>query len=623
LKIVTLDTDFIFPITRDAAQFGFSTEEMITSNGNARKTGGGGLGNGGVRTDEMAPLIASSSSNESSSSISLSSSSSAQGGMMKKIARTTTALACAATFATIATMSSSSSRTNNNNNNNDYSKYFLNRNPQQKLGAVNGYPTSTYSHPENFDMSLFQKKEGRDLPIFLHIPKSGGTSVESMVGSVGGKLGSCNSADLGGTRPFEIDKAWVVGHAEDFHSPPAMRHLPNSFVTVRNPYARAESEFAWFRARYFSETPLDRGYSEQNCGLFSEWVHHATRWVLNSPLLECYREGEYKDDAMDQCNESIPPTDDEINQCCKEKTAQDMIWKDAFAICTDQLGAVTWHHSHHVPAYVIARHAEYVFPLETCLVSDADEKCMDPRTGKMQDNLVKYLQKRVSKKVEYKAMNVVNRGSKLGHAVKPSVTECWTDGSISDDDINNFKAAYAIDFQKYGYVSKVPELEYDVTPQPGLAEYEKVIHAKKSSTTKKTTTRSSPSSSLATTNRKLLSIADSLSKLFFSEQADTSSSSSSDYSRNMKKSSSSTKKNERERDLKPVHVSDFQPDLGSMEGWPIVENWGTDSEQLEFYPSCPPPDWDSGSAEDAARQILSSSSSSPSSSSHHKHHLHA
>ena len=410
--------------------------------------------------------------------------------------------------------------------------------------GVSGYPTSTYSVPKLFDMNVFQKKEGVDFPIFLHIPKSGGTSVESMVGVVGGKVGSCNSADLGGTRPFDIERAWVVGGAEDFHSPPSERHLKNSFVTVRNPYARAESEFAWFRARYFSDQPLDVGYSDTNCKLFSEWLHTTTQWVLNMPLIECYHKGGYADPAMEQCNNSIKPTENEIYACVDKKTSGGMAHESAHATCSDELGVVTYHHSHHVPAYVIARHAEYVFPLETCLVPDVNQQCTDPRTGKSQNNLVKFLQNRISQMIQYKAMNVVSRGTEIGHAVKPSVTECWTNGKISNQDINNFKAAYAIDFQKYGYSNAVPTPGYDQDTHVSLGE--KKMKKEEVFDSKNLGTSSSPLLRASSTTRKLLK---------------------------------------------------------TNELWPVVEDFGTDSEQLEFYPSCPPPDWDAGTQEEAHNLI--------------------
>ena len=85
-----------------------------------------------------------------------------------------------------------------------------------------------------------------------------------MVGAVGGKLGSCNSEDLGLTRPFEIAPAWVVGKSEDFHSPPATRHFKNSFVPVRNTYARAEAEFEWFKGRNVHEPAMEAGYREES-----------------------------------------------------------------------------------------------------------------------------------------------------------------------------------------------------------------------------------------------------------------------------------------------------------------------------------------------------------------------
>ena len=70
-----------------------------------------------------------------------------------------------------------------------------------------------------------------------------------MVGQAGGKIGSCNSGDTHGKRPFELSEPWVRGGSEDMHTPPAT-YLENGFTTVRNPYTRMESEFLWGVAVY-------------------------------------------------------------------------------------------------------------------------------------------------------------------------------------------------------------------------------------------------------------------------------------------------------------------------------------------------------------------------------------
>ena len=126
------------------------------------------------------------------------------------------------------------------------------------LGSVDGYPTETYSDPSNFDQSIAGKKKGKNFQSFFTFGKSGGTSIE-IYGWRVSKLGSCNSEGIGFDEDrLEIAPAWVVENRKTF-TRRRRRDMKNSFVTVRNPYARAESEFAWFKARYFHRSPLGRG----------------------------------------------------------------------------------------------------------------------------------------------------------------------------------------------------------------------------------------------------------------------------------------------------------------------------------------------------------------------------
>ena len=230
------------------------------------------------------------------------------------------------------------------------------------LGA---YPPETYARDTSkYDLNLQSKTEGEELPIFVHIPKAGGTSVESMVGQAGGKIGSCNSGDTAGKRPFELSEPWVRGGSEDMHTPPAT-YLENGFTTVRNPYTRMESEFLWGVARYTPDKydELAVGYSEDTCREFASFIKDVSNFATGHPLLSCYLENHYSPDGMQECNAQYFPT-----------------------------ASVPLAHSHHVPQYVLARKVKTVFPLETCVQKESGT-CVDVNVessthGKTMPNLL-------------------------------------------------------------------------------------------------------------------------------------------------------------------------------------------------------------------------------------------
>ena len=123
-----------------------------------------------------------------------------------------------------------------------------------------GVHDQVYGKKHLIDNNVLNKREGKGLPIFIHIPKAGGTSVEAMVANVGARIGSCNSRETNGAsneaaRAVRVHPAWDVGKAEDYHSPPKVvkgkTYLENSFTTVRNPFSRAESEYFWYLLRKY------------------------------------------------------------------------------------------------------------------------------------------------------------------------------------------------------------------------------------------------------------------------------------------------------------------------------------------------------------------------------------
>ena len=307
------------------------------------------------------------------------------------------------------------------------------------LGA---YPPETYARDTSkYDLNLQSKTEGEELPIFVHIPKAGGTSVESMVGQAGGKIGSCNSGDTAGKRPFELSEPWVRGGSEDMHTPPAT-YLENGFTTVRNPYTRMESEFLWGVARYTPDKydEMAVGYSEDTCREFASFIKDVSNFATGHPLLSCYLENHYSPDGMQECNAQYFPT-----------------------------ASVPLAHSHHVPQYVLARKVKTVFPLETCVQKESGT-CVDVNVesstyGKTMPNLLAYLQHYFSPKITYYEGNGVGLRKDLK---KPSVKGCWTDGSIDAETLGKFQLGYSPDFRAYGYGLMPPQMDGDTAALGGI-----------------------------------------------------------------------------------------------------------------------------------------------------------
>ena len=325
------------------------------------------------------------------------------------------------------------------------------RRSQKTHVLLGAYPPETYARDTSkYDANLQSKTEGEELPVFVHIPKAGGTSVESMVGQAGGKIGSCNSGDTAGKRPFDLSEPWVRGGSEDMHTPPAT-YLENGFTTVRNPYARMESEFLWGVARYtpdkYDQMPV--GYSEETCREFASFVKDVSNFATGHPLLACYLQDHYSPDGMQKCNEKYFPT-----------------------------ASVPLAHSHHVPQYVLARKVKTVFPLETC-VSRESGTCVDVNVesstyGKTMPNLLAYLQHYFSPKISYYEGNGVGLRKDVQ---KPSVKRCWTDGSIDAETLGKFQLGYSPDFRTYGYDLMPPQMDEDSAALGQINSEHPAVHA--------------------------------------------------------------------------------------------------------------------------------------------------
>jgi hypothetical protein len=382
-----------------------------------------------------------------------------------------------------------------------------------------GVHNQIYGRKHMIDRAILSKREGKELPIFIHIPKTGGTSVEGMVANVGARIGSCNSREVNGgsneaARPYEINQAWVAGGAEDFHSPPKASKLKNSFTTVRNPFTRAESEYFWYllrkfpseyefvqnstenwqtyvnnegKAYYFNEI-LNRATFDEpkpswmSCEKYGVWLKDTSNFVLKNSLLECYRHGQYKDEAIAACDDSLSKVNGGKGPSESDSSTTMIIGKA---------------HSHHVPQYVLGKSAERVFSIEDCFGKD-EGSCKDVRTDvseddpkKMQPNLISFLRENFSKRITYEQFNSISTNKELN---KASLSQCWRNGNIPEETIENFLKAYDVDFAKYGYSKELPKSLS--LAQPLVVEEEaKMGHNEAEG--KKTTALSSSSSSLS------------------------------------------------------------------------------------------------------------------------------
>ena len=346
-----------------------------------------------------------------------------------------------------------------------------------------GVHDQVYGKKHLIDKSILRKREGEELPIFIHIPKAGGTSVEAMVANVGARIGSCNSRETNGAsneaaRPYEVHPAWDVGKAEDFHSPPKVAkgktYLENSFTTVRNPYSRAESEYFWYLLRkypkeyellqsstdnwqtyvnnegkvYYYNEVLNRATFDEpkpswmSCEKFGVWLKDSSEFVLKNNLLECYRLGKYSEGSIAACDETLSRANGGKGPIESDGSST-IIGKD---------------HTHHVPQYVLGRTAERVFSIEDCF-DDKEGFCTDVRTKSsntdavMQPNLMSYLREKFSPKITPEVVNSISGNKDLN---KATLSQCWRNGNMPSETISNFLKAYDVDFEKYGYSKELP-----------------------------------------------------------------------------------------------------------------------------------------------------------------------
>lgn len=248
--------------------------------------------------------------------------------------------------------------------------------------------------------------EGVNVPTFIHIPKSGGTTIEDVLGKIGINVGCCNPK-----RPYELRENFKG--LESWHTPPATR-VENSWAIVRNPYTRAVSEFLWQTNWGNKELfhSLNPGYSVHNCEVFQEYVKNHMWGLTTNALYGCYRQGGFNVDAMAACD----------------------------AQTQGGLGVG----SHWIPQVVMTASADHVFKLEGCF-SQHEGMCDDPVRGGSQPNILKFMRQQYDPTVSFD--DKVNEWNE--RVAKPDLMTCWDE--FVPEVLNAFNDAYAEDFNRFSY----------------------------------------------------------------------------------------------------------------------------------------------------------------------------
>ncbi|CAJ1407189.1 unnamed protein product [Effrenium voratum] len=118
-------------------------------------------------------------------------------------------------------------------------------------------------------------RDDLQFPLFVHIPKTAGTSIWKALGP--------NYTDSGRYPevPFFCMK----------HNPP-QEHVPDSWAVVRDVCDRLVSEFAWARLQGWYQAYQKEGlhyHEEPNCTTFNKWVSLVTRkYQDNSDVEDCH-----------------------------------------------------------------------------------------------------------------------------------------------------------------------------------------------------------------------------------------------------------------------------------------------------------------------------------------------
>ena len=273
---------------------------------------------------------------------------------------------------------------------------------------------SVEERKELVSRDLAGRTEGHGLPTFLHVPKNGGTTIETALGVLGIDAGYCHIPDVQGVpRPYELRPRF---HGfELWHTPPA-NAVPDSWGIVRDPYHRVGSEFLWEthiynRALFDSLKP---GYSVKNCEALQDYVQDHISGIIDNPARKCYDAAGYTMEGMAMC--------------------------DANATVGEGMGAS----SHWIPQSIMLAAADKVFRFETCF-DEEDGQCDDARTGKTIDNIILFLRKRYHPAVTLKEAT----SEWVADVEKPDFAACWKD--FDPAVLNAFNDVYKHDIERFGY----------------------------------------------------------------------------------------------------------------------------------------------------------------------------
>ena len=232
-------------------------------------------------------------------------------------------------------------------------------------------------------------------PIFIHIPKTGGVSVEDTASRAGHVTGACVVHSFGDAAlPYALAPGFEM---EPYHAPPA-RFVPYSFTIVRSPYARMVSEFNWMALSDPAKAAdIKAGRWSFTCGEFQDFVERRVDGLVGSALFRCL--------AQSALNEA------DYERCVAENPS-----------------AETINDSHALPQWFLAKNAERVFKYE-----------------QFASEVWPFL----------KRVGVVSRGEKTLEKINSAggasavASECWA--FVSSAVLEKFVRMYAMDFKNLGY----------------------------------------------------------------------------------------------------------------------------------------------------------------------------
>jgi len=231
-------------------------------------------------------------------------------------------------------------------------------------------------------------------PIFIHIPKTGGVSVEDAAAKAGHVTGACVVHAFGDANlPYAVAPGF---DCEPYHTPP-LRFVPFSFAVVRDPYARMVSEFNW-RAMWDERVAEEMrgGKWSFTCGDFEDAVRDHVAQVAENPFFACLSErATFEARDYESCHTMYPGDP-----------------------LTD---------SHAFPQWLFAKNAERVFKYEA-----------------FEAEVWPFLESAGVTRAGDGAEKINSAG-----AVSEVASKCWA--FVSKETLEAFVRLYAVDFKNLGY----------------------------------------------------------------------------------------------------------------------------------------------------------------------------